>query len=254
MIWLSGITQQESTEVLDLACGGGIITNELLSSASKVDRIVAGDVDEQMLSIVTSKRDFELKINDTSNWSRVQVEKMNQASIPHPDNSFTHTFNNFGIFFCPDDKVALAETYRTLKPSGVAGFTSWKSIAWWAEVADPALAQYLPEAPKLPSPGGLFPTSGWSDPNAISAKLENAGFSNVRVSEYKFSPRVEAEPFAQATGFLVQSIARRAWSAEGFERFGSQIEAVLLRYLRENYQNGIWDGFMTAIIALGEKQ
>ncbi|GAB7330001.1 hypothetical protein MBLNU13_g01695t1 [Cladosporium sp. NU13] len=254
MLRLADINQQSEIEVLDLACGGGIISGALIDNPSlKIKRIVAGDLDDQMLTFTSTKRDSVLKSSPDSNWSRVETQKMSQTSLPFPDATLDYVFNNFGIFFHPDENATLTETLRVLKPNGTAGLTSWKAIAWWAEVADPALARYLPEAPKLPAPGGLFPTKGWNDPEAIPAKLEQAGFRDVKVSEYKFKPRVEAEPFAQATGFLVQSIAKRVWSEDVYGKFGGEIEGALVQYLKANYEGGVWDGDMTAIITLGSK-
>jgi ubiquinone/menaquinone biosynthesis C-methylase UbiE len=254
MLKLANINQHNEIEVLDLACGGGIISSELIDNTSlKIKRIVAGDLDDQMLTFTSNKRDAILKSTPDSNWSRVETQKMSQTSLPLPDATFDYIFNNFGVFFHPDENATLTETLRVLKPNGTAGLTSWKAIAWWAEVADPALAQYLPEAPKLPAPGGLFPTKGWNDPDAIPAKLKQAGFRDVRVSEYKFKPKVEAEPFAQATSFLVQSIAKRVWPEDVYGKFGGQIEAALVHYLKASYEGGIWDGDMTAIITLGSK-
>lgn len=254
MLKLANINQQSEIEVLDLACGGGIISSELIDNPSlKIKRITAGDLDDQMLTFTSTKRDSYLKSSPNSNWSRVETQKMSQTSLPLPNATFDYVFNNFGVFFHPDENATLTETLRVLKPNGTAGLTSWKAIAWWAEVADPALAQYLPEAPKLPAPGGLFPTKGWNDPEAIPAKLEQAGFRDVKVSEYKFKPQVEAEPFAQATGFLVQSIAKRVWSEDIYGKFGGEIEAALVQYLKANYEGGVWDGDMTAIITLGSK-
>ena len=236
MLKLANINQQSEIEVLDLACGGGIISSELIDNPSlKIKRITAGDLDDQMLTFTSTKRDSYLKSSPNSNWSRVKTQKMSQTSLPLPNATFDYVFNNFGVFFHPDENATLTETLRVLKPNGTAGLTSWKAIAWWAEVADPALAQYLPEAPKLPAPGGLFPTKGWNDPEAIPAKLEQAGFRDVKVSEYKFKPKVEAEPFAQATGFLVQSIAKRVWSEDIYGKFGGEIEAALVQYLKANY-------------------
>jgi ubiquinone/menaquinone biosynthesis C-methylase UbiE len=254
MLKLANINQQSEIEVLDLACGGGIISSELIDNKYlKIKRIVAGDLDDQMLAFTSAKRDSILKSTLDSPWSRVETQKMNQTSLPLPDATLDYVFNNFGVFFHPDENATLAETLRVLKPSGTAGLTSWKAIAWWAEVADPALAQYLPEAPKLPAPGGLFPAKGWNDSEAIPAKLEQAGFRDVKVSEYKFKPRVEAEPFAQATGFLVQSIAKRVWPEDVYGEFGGEIEAALVQYLKANYEGGVWDGDMTAIITLASK-
>lgn len=254
MLKQANINQQDDLEILDLACGGAIISSELLSNSSlRIKRIIAGDLDDQMLTFTNNKRDAILKSDPNSPWSRVETQKMSQTSLPWPEGGFDYVFNNFGIFFHPDENATLTETLRVLKPEGTAGLTSWKAIAWWAEVADPALARFLPEAPKLPAPGGLFPTKGWNDPSAIPAKLENAGFRDVQVSEYKFKPRVEAEPFAEATGFLVQSIAKRVWSEEVYAKYGGEIEGAMVRYLKEMFEGGVWDGDMTAIITLGRK-
>jgi hypothetical protein len=53
---------------------------------------------------------------------------------------------------------------------------------------------------------------------------------------------------------LVKSVARRVWSEEDFGKFGGQIEEAMLAHLRENFTDGVWDGGMTAIIALGTKE
>lgn len=259
MLRLSELAQESNAKILDIACVGGIITNEVLKTVSghsnfQLDRIIAGDIDPQMLNFVTNRQDAAIKAEPTSNWSQVSTEKMDQASLPSPDSSFTHVFNNFGIFFSPIEDSVLSETYRVLKPSGKAGFTSWKSIAWWPLIAGPALAQFLPEAPKLPSPEGLFPAKNWHDVTAIPPKLEKAGFRDVEVSEFKFALDIGVAPFAEAITLLVQSIARRVWSGEEFERFDKWVNWVLLKYINEHYVEGIVDVTMTAIITLGVKE
>ncbi|KAM0720658.1 hypothetical protein Q7P37_004795 [Cladosporium fusiforme] len=259
MIRVSGLAHESNAEILDLACGGGIITNEIIKTASEhsnlnLNRIIAGDIDPRMLDFVANRRDAAIKADTNSHWSRVETQRIDQASLPSPDGTFTHVFSNFGIFFSPAEDSVLSETYRVLKTSGKAGFTSWKSIAWWPTIADPALAQFLPEAPKLPSPDGFFSATGWNDVNAIPAKLEKAGFQDVQVSEFKFRLEIEAEPFANATALLVQSIAKRVWSEEEFGKFGGRVEGALLKFINEHYESGIVDGSMTAIITLGTKR
>lgn len=253
LLRLSDIALQSEVEVLDNATGAGILTDNLLGLGEQtprltVKRVVAGDLDDTMLAFADDKAH-----HSPYNWDPVQIEKIDQQAIPHPDASFTHVFANFGIFFCQDDAKALSEAYRVLKPSGTVGFTSWKTIQWWSDLAQPALAKYLPEAPALPPPGALFPPSGWTDPSAIPSKLEKAGFEDVRVSEYKFQPLVVAEEFAEATGVLVKIVAKRIWSEEALLKYAGEIETSLLRYLKENYKEGVWDGYMTALITLGRK-
>ena len=246
-------SEVDPLEIMDSACGGGIVTAELLKLAKehpavmKIKRIAAADIDEKMISYVENR----IK---TSNWSNVEVMKIDQQSVPLADNTFSHAFNAFGIFFCADDAAAISETYRILKPGGIAGFTSWKKITWWESVSTPALAAFVPGAPALPSPQSVFPARGWSDPEAIPARLENGGFKDVRVSEYSFTPDVPAEEFAEATAVLVQVITKRLWSEDDNSKYSDQIESALLRYLKENFPNGRWNGQMVALISIGRKE
>jgi len=253
LLRLSDILSHGEVEVLDNATGAGILTDNVLGLGERtpgftVKRVVAGDLDDNMLAFADDKAH-----KSPYNWDPVQIEKIDQQALPHPDASFTHVFANFGIFFCQDDAKALSEAYRVLKPSGTVGFTSWKIIRWWSDLAQPAITKHLPDAPSLPPPGGLFPTTGWTDPSAIPSKLEKAGFEDVKVSEYNFQPLVGAEEFAEATAVLVKIVAKRLWPEEAFTKYAGEIEASLLRYLKENYNDGVWDGQMTALITLGKK-
>lgn len=181
----SGISNSPNTdglEVLDNATGGGILITELFhrleqhpGSSPTVTRVVAGDINASMLQAVRLKKHDASQTSSSSLWAKVQISHLDQQALaPLADASFTHVFSNFGIFFCPDDDKALRETHRVLRPNGVAGFTSWKSIGWWEGVAQPALQEFVPDPPPLPTPGGLFPSRGWSEPEAILAKMEGA--------------------------------------------------------------------------------
>lgn len=242
----------EPLEVLDNACGGGVLAAEVYklakenSGSMKLKRIIAADIDEKMTKYVQKRSQDDA-------WQNIEVMKFDQQSVPLPDNSFTNVYNNFGIFFCQDDEKALAETFRITKPGGVVGFTSWKSITWWPTVAMPAVSAFIPDAPALPDPKTVFPVRGWSDPSAIPAKMEKAGFTNVKVSEYSFTPDVEAEEFAEAVAVLVKVITKRFWTEDQNQKFGDRIEPALLRYFQENYAGGKWNGKMVAIISTGRK-
>ena len=250
---LPGSGNFEPLEIFDNACGGGIVTAELLKLANEhpdginIKRILAGDIDDKMVSYVSER-------STSSNWNNVEAMKLDQQSVPLADNTFSHVFNAFGIFFCADDAAAISETHRILKPGGVAGFTSWKAITWWQAVAMPALAAFISDAPELPSPQTVFPARRWSDPGAIPERLEKGGFKDVKISEYAFTPDVEAEEFAEATAVLVQVITKRLWSEEDNQKYGGQIEPALLRYLKENYPGGKWNGQMIAIVSTGRKE
>ena len=255
MLRLSDIAEAKTVEVLDNASGAGILVDHLLRlslthNTLQIKQVVAGDLDETILSFISKKQEAAAT---SSAWKDVAIKRIDQQSIPYGDATFTHVFSNFGIFFCRDDTKALSEAYRVLRRSGTAGFTSWKAITWWSQVAEPALAQHFPEAPKLPSPAGIFPSPGWNELGAIPPKLREVGFENIRVSEYSFAPRVKADEFAEAIAVLIKVVAKRVWPDEIFVKYAGKIEEALLRYLHDNYEGGIWDGKMTAIISLGRK-
>ncbi len=238
--------------IMDNACGGGILTSEVLALAQihapkvNIEKIIASDNDDRMLSDI-SKRKI------VPRWENVEVQRIDQRSVPLEDGTFTHVFNNFGVSFCAEDEKVLSETYRVLQPGGTAGFTTWKVAGWIPDVAIPAVKTLIPEAPALPGPSAIFPDRGWDDPSKIRTKLESAGFKDVQVDEYSFTPDVEAGEFAEATAVLVKVITRIAWKAEEHAKFEHQIESALLRYLKENFPQGKWTGQMVAIISRGEK-
>ena len=242
----------QALEIMDNCCGGGILTTEALKLAEEqpndlqIKRIVASDIDDKMVSYV-SKRSEE------SGWKNVEAMRFDQQAVPLPDETFTHVFSNFGIFFCPNDEAVLAETFRILNPGGAAGFTSWKTIAWWPSLAMPAISAFLPEAPGLPAPATVFPARSWGDPAAIPEKLEKAGFKEIEVGEYAFTPDVPPAEFAEACAVLIKVITKRLWSEEENKQFGDRIEPALLKYLHENFPNGKWNGMMVATISMGRK-
>ena len=241
-------------EVLDNACGGGVLTAEIFKVVAQrpsellVKSIIAVDIDSNMLNYVDKRK-------ADSGWTSVGVMAGDQQAMSLPDNTFTHVFNNFGIFFCFKDEIALSETLRVTRPGGMTAFTSWRDIPWWYTFAVPALKKYLPDAPSLPDPITIFPAPDWNNPAAICAKMEAAGFEDIGVSVYEFAPEVPAKEFAEACAALTKGVlARRFWSEEDYEKFADAVQPAYLKYLLETFPNGVWDGKMPAIISIGKKK
>nr|POE63391.1 methyltransferase tpch [Quercus suber] len=240
-------------EILDNATGGGALVHELLELAASrpatlsCKQLLAGDINESTLAYARTQ------LLSTPPVFPIDVRRLDQQATELPENSLDYVFSNFGIFFSADDTRSLADTLRVLKPRGTAGFATWKDVAWWPSLAAPALRKFVPEAPEVPAPGSASPPSGWTDVESVRGKLEAAGFCDVEVAEFRFGIDIEAEEFARATGVLVGVMAKRAWDPEVFAAAGPKIEGALLRYLKEEFSDGRWDGEMTAIISLGRK-
>lgn len=243
----------QDLKILDNACGGGILTRELFAifkeqgSTKNITRVVAGDLDERVL-------DYVKQLSEESGWQQVETLRFDQASIPLENASFTHVLSSFGIFFSPDDGKVLSETLRLLQPNGVAGFTSWKYLGWWHDIAIPVLEKDFRDAPSLPHPSNVFPSKGWEDPEQVRGKMEAAGLKNVEVDELSFTPETEAESFAAACAFLVKGMAARLWPKEVNEKYAEQIQPAFARFLREKYEGGRWTGKMVALVATGRKE
>lgn len=257
LIQQSGILKAEPNEivVLDNATGGGVLLSKLLGSlemgsTTKIQELVAGDIDDTMVDC-TQKR--ASKEHWESKAAQVIVQKIDQHSIPFSDATFSHVFNNMGIFFSRDDALCLREVHRVLKPGGTAHFATWQLIPWWKDIAVPVLSQHFPDAPPLPPPGSLFATSGWNDTVAIRGKLESTGFEKVIVEEYAFKLDVPVEEFAEACAVLINSVAKRVWSAELYEAVSPKVGQAFLDQLKKTHPEGIYDGDMTAIVSGGWK-
>lgn len=242
----------QALTILDNACGGGILTRELFALAKDQDsdktisRVIAADIDDRMLAYVK-------QLSEESAWHQVETMRFDQASVPLADATFTHVLSSFGIFFSPDDNKVLSETLRLLQPNGVAGFTSWKYLGWWHDIAEPALQSSFPDAPALPHPSNIFPAKGWNEPERIRGKMECAGLKDVQVEELSFTPETEAGSFAAACAFLVRGMAARLWPKEVNEKYAEHIQPAFERLLREKYEGGRWDGMMVALVATGRK-
>nr|OQO25808.1 hypothetical protein B0A51_06220 [Rachicladosporium sp. CCFEE 5018] len=259
MLRLSNIASCEEVTVLDNASGAGILVSHLIDLAAtapglQLQRIVAGDLDPEAISYAKERQQAQLTSNLASDWTRVEIQGIDQHSIPFPDASFTHVFANLGILFSFEDGKALSETYRVLQTDGTAGFTTWKGIKWWADLAKPAFAKYLPDAPGLPAPEDVFPSPGWKDPNLILKKMDQAGFVDVKVTEFDFAPKVVPEEFCEATAALVKLIAKRAWSEADFRQYAGELEGALLRCYQDDFGEGKKQVRMTALITIGKKR
>ncbi|GIZ44831.1 hypothetical protein CKM354_000801700 [Cercospora kikuchii] len=244
-------TNSDPLRILDNASGiGTLIFRALIPNLKhdQIEKVTAGDLDENYLSFLRERAET------ASLSTKIEALKMNQQKPGLESSSFDYIFNNFGVFFAPNDEAVLQETLRMLKPGGIAGFSSWNKISWWDEILLPAMKKYLPGAPALPDPANLFPAKGWMEIESVQTKLEGAGFGDVDVEVWSFTPDVNGEDFAHACAHLVKAVVGRAWKEEERKKFGvEQIERAMRDYLHSEFEAGKWTGKMSAVLALGSK-
>lgn len=106
-------------QVLDLACGTGIVTRKL-SQQPGVKRTLGIDIAEPMIDAARAA---------TSLRSAIEYQVASADKIDCPDEQFDEAYCQQGLQFFPDKAAALAEVHRLLKPGAAAAFAVWTSAA-----------------------------------------------------------------------------------------------------------------------------
>lgn len=108
-LFLDTLNPENQNNFLDLCCGTGDSTIDLLK---KGDRVVGLDFNELMLKIA-KRKSKEKKLDESIDWV-----KGNAMDLPFRDDSFDLVTICFGLRNVPDARQVTSEVYRVLKPGG----------------------------------------------------------------------------------------------------------------------------------------
>ncbi len=103
-------------QVLDVACGTGILARAAVPLVAPNGRVVGLDVNEGMLSVAQ-------KQTSAVEWRPGQAE-----ALPFADDSFDAVVSQFGLMFFADRKQALAGMVRVLRENGRLAVAVWDSL------------------------------------------------------------------------------------------------------------------------------
>ncbi|RPB05995.1 S-adenosyl-L-methionine-dependent methyltransferase, partial [Choiromyces venosus 120613-1] len=160
-------TIDESSVILDNACGPGQLTDEIISAVTYPMKIHAADASTKMIELVQDKI-------DKNNYTNVQAAVMDGNKLDFPDEYFTHSFTIHGIFFFPDNGAK--ELRRTLKKGGKAYVTTW-SHQGLLPVFRAVQKCIRPHDP--PYSNEMFET--WNKEETLVNCLEKAGFTDIKI-------------------------------------------------------------------------
>jgi ubiquinone/menaquinone biosynthesis C-methylase UbiE len=157
-------------DVLEVACGTGIVTRALLEGLGPRVRLVATDLNEPMLQYARSKAAAAPGLT----WRQADA-----TELPFPDASFDAVACQFGIMFVPDKLAAMKEARRVLRPGGVFAFNVWDRIEEndLGRAAHETIARFFPFDP----PTFYTVPFGFHDPVEIRSMLGQAGFAEVEI-------------------------------------------------------------------------
>jgi SAM-dependent methyltransferase len=118
---------QPDQQVLDVACGTGILGREIAARVGPGGHVAGVDPNPGMLAVAQ-------QLAPDVEWREASAE-----SLPFPDGSFDAVVGQFGLVFFTNQCQALGEMLRVLKPGGRMAVAVWDSLenlpAYAAEVA-----------------------------------------------------------------------------------------------------------------------
>lgn len=157
------------SNILELACGTGIVTQRLVSHLSASDELTATDINADMLTVAQEKISAPNVCWDT----------VDMGAIPYEHDLFDTIVCQFGLMFATDKYKAVTEIHRVLKKGGKLLFNVWANIAdnpvW--KINNNLLSRFFPNTPLNPD----FGPFSMSDENYGLSLLQRAGFSRYKV-------------------------------------------------------------------------
>ena len=106
-------------DVLEIACGTGLLTRHVRDRLDPAVRLVATDLSKAMLDYAREK----LRDRKGIEWHEADA-----VNLPFAKGEFGAVVCGFGFMFVPDKPAAFSETRRVLKDGGILLFTVWDRI------------------------------------------------------------------------------------------------------------------------------
>ena len=234
------LSGERPANVLEIACGTGILTRLLRDTLAPAVQFVATDLNPGMFAFAQGK----FSANQNIKWQQADV-----VALPFLDGSFDAVVCQFGLMFVPDKQTAMRECYRVLSPRGVFLFNVWDSIERnpIGRIAHQTIASFFDRDP----PDFYELPFGFYDADRIRALLQRAGFKSIEESLVTLACRssaaadlaiglVRGNPVATAIeerGVDVENVIR-AVSGKIAERYGaapveSTMQALVWRAVHE---------------------
>jgi SAM-dependent methyltransferase len=106
-------------DVLEIACGTGLLTRRLRERIDPALRVVASDLSLAMLDYARGK---------LAGAQGIEWREADASKLPFRDGEFGAVVCGFGFMFVPDKNAAFSEARRVLTEDGILLFNVWDSI------------------------------------------------------------------------------------------------------------------------------
>ena len=113
------LPQRPPGNVLEIACGTGLVTRRLRERLDPSLRLVATDLSVTMLDYARAK------FGDRKD---IEWQEADALNLPFEDHTFGAVVCGFGIMFVPDRQAMLREVRRVLVDGGIVLFNVWDGL------------------------------------------------------------------------------------------------------------------------------
>lgn len=159
---------QPGENVLDVACGTGLVSFSALTYLGNNGSVTGTDISEKMIALATDSAIREHKNNVSFKW--MDAEELNFGN-----SSFDAVLCALGLMYMPDPRKALHEMHRVLKPGGRAVAAVWgqRHQCGWAEIFEIVDQHVASEVCPM------FFNLG--NPDMLTLSFKAAGFTGISV-------------------------------------------------------------------------
>ena len=160
--------------VLDVACGTGVVTNEIQKKIGKSGYVVGVDTSSTAIKIAKKWNGKKSNVN----FVNIDAEKFNFSK------KFDVVKCQYGLFFFPNAQKALKNMKNSLKKSGNIGISvhgSKDSVPFFSSIID-SVTKYIPDYVPPDSPD----LDRFGTKSVLRKEVSKAGFSKIAVKDYVF--------------------------------------------------------------------
>jgi len=174
-------------DVLELACGTGLVTAKLRERLQQGVKLVATDLSAAMLGHARAK-----KPEAAIEWREADATK-----LPFADGTFGAVVCGFGLMFMPERALAVREARRVLKEGGAFVFSVWdrREENPHAMASAQAFEELFPGDAEMryDLPYSMFDTT------ALRKMLADGRFREIRIEKRKLPLVMPAQALAEGT-------------------------------------------------------
>jgi len=172
---VEGANVREGSQVLDIACGTGVLARLALSRTGPGGRVVGVDPAPGMLAVAN-------EIEPDIDWKLCAAE-----ALDLDNESFDCVLSQFGMMFFQDRLKSADEMFRVLKPGGSLAIAVWNSVEQNPAYAD--IIAVLQEQIGTAAADALRLPFNLGNPDEVTGVLEKSGFADIKVDTKAESAR-----------------------------------------------------------------